>query len=132
MTQILQPGAMPMPTGEEAQALAKRHLWLNFTRMGTFEHEDVPVIVRGEGCYVWDDAGRRYLDGLSGLYCVNVGHGRREIQDAAAEQLRTLEFHPTWQFAHPPAIALAARIADLAPEPLNRVMFTSGGSESVD
>jgi adenosylmethionine-8-amino-7-oxononanoate aminotransferase len=132
MTQILQPGALPMPTGEEAQRLAKRHLWLNFTRMGTFEHETLPVIVRGEGCYVWDDAGRRYFDGLSGLYCVNVGHGRRELQDAAAEQIRTLEYHPTWQFAHPPAVALAARIAELAPDPLNRVLFTSGGSEAVD
>jgi adenosylmethionine-8-amino-7-oxononanoate aminotransferase len=129
MTQISGP---PLPVGDEAQRLAKRHLWLNFTRMSQFDTEEVPIIVRGEGCYVWDEAGKRYLDGLSGLYCVNVGHGREELQEAAAEQIRQLEYHPTWNFAHPPAIALAAKIAELAPGPLNRVLFTSGGSEAVD
>jgi adenosylmethionine-8-amino-7-oxononanoate aminotransferase len=114
------------------QQLAKRHLWMNFTHLGTYEHEDVPIIVRGAGCHVWDDQGRRYFDGLSGLYCVNAGHGRPELRDAATAQLDALGYYPTWSAAHPPAVELAARIAELAPGSLNRVLFTSGGSESVD
>jgi adenosylmethionine-8-amino-7-oxononanoate aminotransferase len=90
------------------------------------------VIVRGEGCYVYDEHGRRYLDGLSALYCVNVGHGRAELADAAAAQARELGFYTNWSYAHPKAIELAARVADLAPGNLNRVFFTSGGSEAVE
>jgi len=114
------------------QDLAKRHLWMHFTRMGSFERVDVPIIVRGDGCYVYDEHGRRYLDGLSALFCVNAGHGREELAEAAARQARELAFFTTWSYAHPSAIELAARIAELTPPGLNRVFFTSGGSEAVE
>src|SRR5271165_1146947 len=79
---------------DRLQRLARRHLWMHFTRMGSFdEHHAVPVIVRGEGCYVYDEHGKRYLDGLSALYCVNVGHGRSEIAGAAAAQMNELAFY---------------------------------------
>jgi adenosylmethionine-8-amino-7-oxononanoate aminotransferase len=106
---------------------------MHFTRMGAYEDgAEVPVIVRGEGCYVYDEHGKRYLDGLSALYCVNVGHGRAELADAAARQARELAFYTNWSYAHPRSIELAARIAQLAPGNLNRVFFTSGGSEAVE
>ncbi|MBV8946468.1 MAG: aspartate aminotransferase family protein [Solirubrobacterales bacterium] len=114
------------------QELAKRHLWMHFTRMSAYAETDVPVIVRGEGCYVWDEHGKRYLDGLSALFCVNIGHGRADIAQAGADQAKDLGFFTTWSYAHPPAIELAARIASLAPGDLNRVFFTSGGSEAVE
>src|SRR5438270_7489536 len=105
---------------------------MHFTRMGTYAYHEVPIIVRGEGCYVYDEHGKRYLDGLSALYCVNIGHGRAELGDAAAAQARELGFYTNWSYAHPPAIELAARVAGLAPGNLNRVFFTSGGSEAVE
>ena len=116
----------------DLQTEAKRHLWMHFTRMGSYEFAEVPVIVRGEGCYVYDEHGKRYLDGLSALYCVNIGHGRAELADAAARQARELGFYTNWSYAHPRAIELATRIAQLAPGELNRVFFTSGGSEAVE
>src|SRR5215207_2367675 len=120
----------------DAQALqdqAQRHLWMHFTRMGSFgrEHE-VPIIVRGDGCYVWDVHGNRYLDGLSALFCVNSGHGRTELGEAMAAQVRELDFITIWSYAHPRAIELATRIASLAPADLNRVFFTNSGSEAVE
>ena len=115
------------------QELARRHLWLHFAPMGAFsEGREIPVMTRGEGCYVWDDHGKRYLDGLAALFCVNVGHGRAELAQAAADQAKELAFWTNWSFAHPPAIELAARVASLAPGDLNRVFFVSGGSEAVE
>ena len=114
------------------QELAKRHLWMHFTRMGAFADHEVPIIVRGEGAYVYDEHGNRYLDGLSGLFCVNVGHGRAELGEAAARQVSELDFYIIWSYAHPRAIELATRIASLTPGDLNRVFFTSGGSEAVE
>jgi adenosylmethionine-8-amino-7-oxononanoate aminotransferase len=116
----------------DLQEQAKRHLWMHFTRMGSYADADVPVIVKGEGCYVYDEHGKRYLDGLSALYCVNVGHGRTELGEAAARQAGELGFYTNWSYAHPRSIELAARIAGLAPGNLNRVFFTSGGSEAVE
>ena len=100
--------------------------------MGSYADADVPVIVRGDGCYVYDEHGKRYLDGLSALYCVNIGHGRSELGEAAARQSKELGFYTNWSYAHPRSIELATRIAGLAPGNLNRVFFTSGGSESVE
>jgi adenosylmethionine-8-amino-7-oxononanoate aminotransferase len=114
------------------QELAKRHLWMHFTRMSAYENAEVPILVRGEGCYVYDEHGKRYLDGLSALFCVNAGHGREELGEAAAAQARELGFFTNWSYAHPPAIQLAARIAGLAPEGMDRVFFTSGGGEAVE
>src|SRR2546421_11945924 len=97
--------------GERAtlQDLAKRHLWMHFTRMGVYAEHDIPILVRGEGCYVWDERGNRYLDGLSALFCVNIGHGRADVAQAGADQARELGFFTNWSYAHPPAIELAAR-----------------------
>jgi adenosylmethionine-8-amino-7-oxononanoate aminotransferase len=114
------------------QELAKRHLWMHFTRMGAYEDAEVPIIVRGDGPYVYDEHGKRYLDGLSGLFCSNAGHGRSELGEAAARQVEELDFYVLWSYAHPRAIELAARIAELTPGELNRVFFTSGGSEAVE
>src|SRR2546423_8266866 len=133
-------GGTRMASTEEAlstergtlQDLARRHLWMHFTRMSAYEDQDIPIIVRGEGCYVYDEHGNRYLDGLSALFCVNVGHGRADIAQAGADQAKELGFFTNWSYAHPPAIELAARIAALAPGDLNRVFFTSGGSEAVE
>ena len=99
----------------DLQDQAKRHLWMHFTRMGSYAEHEVPVIVRGEGCYVYDEHGKRYLDGLSALYCVNIGHGRAELGEAAAAQAAELGFYTNWSYAHPRSIELAARIAALAP-----------------
>ncbi len=120
--------------GDDALArIAQRHLWMHFTRHSTYENGGhVPVIVRGEGAYIWDDQGRRYLDGLAGLFVVQAGHGRAELADAAAKQARELAFFPIWSYAHPRAIELAERLASLAPGDLNRVFFTSGGGEAVE
>ena len=114
------------------QEQAKRHLWMHFTPMGGFRDSELPIIVRGEGCYVYDDHGNRYLDGLAALFCVNIGHGRADVAQAGADQAKDLAFYTNWGYAHPRAIELATRVAELAPGDLNRVFFTSGGSESVD
>ena len=119
-------------SAKELSRAARRHLWMHFTRLGADPDAPVPIIVSGEGCYVYDADGRRYLDGLAGLYCVNVGHGRSELAQAAANQLRELDFYTNWSYAHPRAIELATRLAELAPGDLNRVFFTSGGSEAVE
>ncbi|HEY3728015.1 MAG TPA: aspartate aminotransferase family protein [Solirubrobacteraceae bacterium] len=114
------------------QEQARRHLWMHFTRMSAYQDQEVPIIVRGEGCYVYDEHGNRYLDGLSALFCVNIGHGRADIAQAGADQAKELGFFTNWSYAHPRSIELAARIAGLAPGDLNRVFFTSGGSEAVE
>lgn len=127
----------PLST-ERLQELAARHLWLHFSRMGGYEGGGgtgtghVPIIDRGEGCYLYDHSGRRYLDALSGLFVVQVGHGRQELADVAAQQGGQLGYFPIWGYAHPPAIELAARLAELSPGDLNRVFFTVSGSEAVE
>ena len=112
--------------------LARRHLWMHFSRLGGYAEREIPIIVRGEGCYVWDAHGNRYLDSLSGLFTVQLGHGRKDLAEVAAAQASTLEYFPIWSYAHPPAIELAAKVAELAPGDLNRVFFTTGGSEAVE
>ncbi|MCW2890076.1 MAG: hypothetical protein QOE54_1753 [Streptosporangiaceae bacterium] len=102
---------------------------MHFTRMSD---TDVPVIVRGEGPYVYDDRGKRYLDGLWGLFVSQVGHGRAELAQAAARQASEPAYFPLWSYAHPNAIEPAERLATLAPGDLNRVFFTTGGSEAVE
>ena len=120
-------------TSEQLQELANRHLWLHFSRMGSYKRgEEIPIIVRGDGCYVWDDHGNRYIDGLSALYCVNIGHGRADIAQAGADQAKELGFFTNWSYAHPKSIELAAKVASLTPGDLNRIFFTSGGGESVE
>ena len=117
---------------EHLQDAAKAHLWMHFSRMGAYDDHAIPVIVRGEGPYVYDDRGKRYLDGLSGLFTVQAGHGRSELAEAAAKQASELAYFPLWGYAHPRGIELAETVAELAPGDLNRVFFTTGGSEAVE
>jgi adenosylmethionine-8-amino-7-oxononanoate aminotransferase len=120
-------------TGMDLQKAAKEHLWMHFTRMADYGRADVPIIVRGDGCYLEDVNGKRYLDALAGLFCVNVGYSfGDEIGQAAQEQMRELPFYTNWSYAHPRAIELAAEVASLAPGDLERVFFCSGGSEAVE
>lgn len=113
------------------QQKAKDHLWMAMSRQSVMEAgHGVPIIVRGEGHHIWDSRGKKYIDALSGLFVVNVGHGRQRLADAAARQASELAFFPTWSYAHPPAIELADRLAALAPGDLNRVFFSSGGGEA--
>ncbi|MFN8185886.1 MAG: aspartate aminotransferase family protein [Gaiellales bacterium] len=115
----------------ELQQAAHDHLWLHFTRMGGYADSDLPIIVRGDGCYLEDVNGTRYLDALAGLFSVNLGYGfGEEIGEAAAAQMRELPFYTNWTYAHPRAIELAAEVASIAPGDLNRVFFVSGGSEA--
>jgi adenosylmethionine-8-amino-7-oxononanoate aminotransferase len=117
----------------DLQQAARDHLWMHFTRMGGYGDGEVPIIVRGDGCYLEDANGKRYLDALAGLFSVNLGYGfGEEIGQAALEQMRELPFYTNWSYAHPRAIELAAEVASLAPGDLNRVFFVSGGSEAVE
>jgi adenosylmethionine-8-amino-7-oxononanoate aminotransferase len=121
------------PVTLDLQRAAREHLWLHFTRMGGYRDADVPIIVRGDGCYLEDSNGKRYLDALAGLFSVNIGYGfGEEMGEAAAAQMRELPFYTNWSYAHPRAIELASEIASLAPGDLNRVFFVSGGSEAVE
>jgi adenosylmethionine-8-amino-7-oxononanoate aminotransferase len=117
---------------DSLEAKARRHLWLHFTRMSSYQGNDVPVIARGSGQYVYDTRGKRYLDGLSGLFVSQIGHGRTEVAEAGARQASELAYFPLWSYAHPKAIELAERLANLAPGDLNRVFFTTSGSEAVE
>jgi adenosylmethionine-8-amino-7-oxononanoate aminotransferase len=114
------------------QGRARQNLWLHFTRMSSYARGEVPVIVRGSGPYVFDQNGKRYLDGLSGLFVSQIGHGRREVAEAGARQGSELAYFPLWSYAHPRAVELAQRLADLAPGDLNQVFFTTSGSEAVE
>src|SRR5256714_5791821 len=115
---------------EQLQQAARDHLWLHFTRMGGHEP---PIIVRGEGCYLEDANGKRYLDALAGLFAVQVGYPYgEEMGQAALDQMRELPFYTNWSYAYQRAIELAHEIAQLAPGDLNRVFFVSGGSEAVE
>jgi len=114
----------------DLRAAARDHLWLHFTRMHGYEP---PVIVRGDGCYLWDDHGNRYLDALAGLFSVNIGYGYgEEVGQAALEQMRELPFYTNWSYAHPRAIELASELANITPDGVNRAFFVSGGSEAVE
>jgi adenosylmethionine-8-amino-7-oxononanoate aminotransferase len=117
---------------DDLSAAARDHLWMHFTRMGGYAEAEVPVITRGSGPYIWDQHGKRYLDGLSGLFVVQAGHGRSELADAAAKQASELAYFPLWSYAHPASIELAERLSTLTPGDLNRVFFTTGGSEAVE
>ena len=114
------------------QEAAKRNLWLHFTRHSSYAAADIPMIVRGEGQYVYDQHGKRYLDGLAGLFVSQIGHGRADVAEAGARQGSELAYFPLWSYAHPRAVELAERLASYAPGDLNRVFFTTSGSEAVE
>jgi adenosylmethionine-8-amino-7-oxononanoate aminotransferase len=119
-------------SGQALQEAAHRHLWLHFTRMSSYSGAEIPMIMRGSGQYVYDQHGKRYLDGLSGLFVSQIGHGRKEVAEAGARQGSELAYFPLWSYAHPRAIELAERLAGLSPGDLNRVFFTTSGSEAVE
>ena len=123
--------AVGMSPDELARAAAD-HLWLHFSKLPVPPGSPLTVMERGDGAHVWDSRGNRYLDGLAGLFVTQAGHGRREIAEAGAAQASKLGYFPLWGYAHPSAIELAARLAALAPGDLNRVFFTTGGSEAVE
>jgi adenosylmethionine-8-amino-7-oxononanoate aminotransferase len=113
------------------QELAKRHLMMHFTSHGRYVDGEVPIISHGDGCWLEDTNGKRYFDGLSGLFCTQIGYSfGAELGEAAARQMAELPFYTNWGYAHPRAIELSAKIAELAPGDLNRVFFCSGGSEA--
>ncbi|NMO03113.1 aspartate aminotransferase family protein [Gordonia sp. TBRC 11910] len=117
--------------GDELRARARRHLGPHFTRKESWDSE-FPVFVRGDGCYLVDTEGDRYLDGLAGLFCVNMGHGRADVAQAASDQIGTLAYASNWGMAHPPAIEAASLIAELAPGDLNTTFFVNSGSEAAE
>ncbi len=116
---------------DDLVALADRHLWGHFSSLGSAV-DRMRIMERGDGCYVWDAKGNQYLDGLAGLFVSQVGHGREELAEAAGRQASQLGYFPIWTYAHPGAVELAARLASFTPGDLNRVFFTSGGSEAVE
>ncbi|MCC9307078.1 aspartate aminotransferase family protein [Kitasatospora sp. RB6PN24] len=120
------------PAQKDLSKAAYDHLWMHFTRMSSYENSPVPTIVRGEGTYIWDDKGRKYIDGLAGLFVVQAGHGRTELAEVAAKQAKELAFFPIWSYAHPKAVELAERLANYAPGDLNKVFFSTGGGEAVE
>ncbi|HEY5025052.1 MAG TPA: aspartate aminotransferase family protein [Acidimicrobiales bacterium] len=117
---------------DRLQADARRHLWMHFSRLGGYEHAEIPIFTRGSGTRLYDVHGRSFLDGLASLFVVQVGHGRADIAEAGRRQAQELAYYPIWSAAHPSAIELATRLAALAPGDLNRVFFTTGGSEAVE
>jgi adenosylmethionine-8-amino-7-oxononanoate aminotransferase len=138
MTTTEQPVTMNTPASSkfseaELQQKAKDHLWMHFARQSVMEDgAGVPIIVKGDGHHIWDSTGKKYFDGLSGLFVVNAGHGRRRLAEVAARQAEELAFFPLWSYAHPAAIELADRLASYAPGDLNRVFFSTGGGEAVE
>src|SRR6476659_5902605 len=107
-------GAESSASHQQWQDLAKRHLMMHFTRHSTFEHEEVPVISKGDGCWLWDSRGKKYFDGLSGLFCTQIGYGYgEELGEAAKRQMEELPFYINWSYAHTRSIELASKIAEL-------------------
>lgn len=123
----------PLRHGPGAQdALDGYHLWQPFTQMQTFLADERLVVQRGEGPYLFDAGGKRYLNLTSCLWNVPLGLGQREIIDAIAGQLQVLAYSSLFRAGHAPAVELARLVAAVAPGELNRVFFTSNGSESVE
>jgi adenosylmethionine-8-amino-7-oxononanoate aminotransferase len=119
-------------TTTDVRSLAQQHLFPHFTRGQVWYGSDLPVIVRGEGSYLYDERGTRVLDGLAGLFCVNMGHGRTDIPAAATKQMEQLAYWTNWSAAHPASVEAATLIAELAPGDLDTVFFVNSGSEAVE
>lgn len=113
----------------DIRRIAQDHLWLHFAQVPS---EGPVIIERGEGCHVWDTEGNMYLDALAGLFVSAIGHGRSELANAASKQAEQMAYFPIWGMAHRPAGELAAKLAELAPGDMDRVFFTTGGSEAVE
>ena len=120
------------PEQTNQRAKAQKHLLPHFTKGKAWQQNDLGVIERAHGCYVYDTKGNEYLDGLAGLFCTNMGHGRMDFVQAAAQQMEQLAFYPTWGWGNPPAIEAASMIAQEAPGDLDQVFFVNSGSEAVE
>ena len=121
-----------IPTAE-MQAIDAAHHMHPFTDMDALNNQGVRVITRSDGVYLWDSEGKEILDMMAGLWCVNIGHGRNELAEAATRQMQQLAYSNTFfNTSHPPAIALAGRLAQLAPGNLDHVFFAGSGSEAND
>jgi adenosylmethionine-8-amino-7-oxononanoate aminotransferase len=118
-------------SGSGAPLPGVENLMLHFTP-NSEDWSKLPVIVSGKGCYVTDDKGRSYVDGLAGLFTTQVGNGRTEIAEAAAGQMKDLGFFPNWSFQHPKSLELAEKLAQIAPGDLDTSFFVSSGSEAVE
>ena len=105
--------------------------WMPFTANRQFKAEP-RLLARAEGMHYFTPEGRRVLDGTAGLWCVNAGHGRKQISEAVAGQIQEMEYAPLFNMGHPIAFQFAERLSKIAPEGLDRVFFTNSGSESVD
>lgn len=122
-----------LPTTAEMKALDAAHHLHPFTDTAGLNKKGARVITRGKGVYLWDSDGKKILDGMAGLWCVNMGHGRQEIIEAVRRQMTDLAYYNTFfQTTHPPAIALAESLASITPSHINRAFFTGSGSESND
>ena len=126
-------GSLHNASTARLQELDALHHLHPFTDTRALNKKGVKVISRAEGVYLWDSDDNKYLDGMAGLWCVNVGYGRREIMDAAYQQMQQLPYYNSFfQTSHPPAIELAQRISEITPAHLNRVFFCGSGSEAND
>lgn len=116
----------------EFRAASQAHVVPHFTKGKAWHADDIIVMDRGEGCYVYDEDGTKYLDGLAGLFCTNMGHGRADLAAVAAKQMERMAFYPNWGTTHEPVSKAGAMIAEVAPGDLNDVFFVSSGSEAVE
>jgi len=122
---------MPTPTPESLTRSDLEAYWMPFTANRQFKSKP-RILAKASGMHYWTPEGRQLLDGVAGLWCVNAGHGRKEITQAVASQLETMDYAPPFQMGHPPAFALANAVVKIAPPGLDHVFFTNSGSESVD
>jgi hypothetical protein len=118
------------PTVKMLQQAAKDNMFLHFTRHSPYQKSDIPIITKAQGHHFWDAKGKKYFDGISSLFCVNIGHGRERLAEAAAKQMKQLDYFPIWSHAHPASIELAERVLSYAPKSLSRVFFTTGGGDA--
>lgn len=124
---------MTVRSSEQLIAAARKHMWQPFSQPSDLSAGDEPVVlVRGEGVWIWDDRGRKYLDGIGALESMAVGHGRKRLADVAARQMQELAFVDVFRYVSTPAMELASKLAEISPQGLERVHFTPGGSEAVE
>jgi adenosylmethionine-8-amino-7-oxononanoate aminotransferase len=118
------------PSIKQLEHAARENMWMHFTRYSQFESSPIPIITKAEGHHFWDQNGKKYFDGISSLFAVNAGHGRHRLAEAAAKQMKQLDYFPIWSNVHAPAVELAERLLSYAPKSLHRVFFTTGGGEA--
>jgi len=122
---------MTAPQDTELQSLARKHLLMHFAHKSVYDNAPLGIMRKGEGAWLWDEAGHKYFDGLAGLYCVQIGYSHgEEVGETIKQQMMQLPYYTNWSWGHEPAIRLAEKIASIAPEGMDRVFFTSSGAEA--